>query len=389
MLNHLKHFFRNSLFLGIGATFAINSLIFSFWITRLPGVKESLGLSEGVLGLALFCMPIGALVSMVLSSKIIHAFGAGKVTIWSGMFFSLAMILPVSAMNIWFLGFALFIAGLFTGLMDVAMNAVAAEAEKQGKKVIMSTCHGFWSLGGMLGAFLGSLFVGLKFNGVLQAVITAIIASVILFTWIKSKIGDLDGENSEDGHGFTIPRGPIIGLAIIGFCIMIGEGAIADWSAVFLKEWAGASAYVAGFGYAGFSLSMTIGRFFGDEIINRFGGLPVVRIGSAIALIGGGLVLITQPWLAILGFSLMGLGYSCVVPVVFSSSANIEGMTPSQGISAVATLGYTGFLVGPVIIGWLAEYFGLQMGFVLLMVLSVLAIVYAPRAFSFQILRKG
>ncbi|MEZ4776798.1 MAG: MFS transporter [Bacteroidia bacterium] len=384
MITNLKKFLNNPAFLSTGLIFAINSILFSFWVTRLPYVKDKLQLSEGELGLILFFLPLGAIASMSVISRFIRKWGAGKVTIVSSAFFCIAMIVPVTAEYVWVLAAGLFIGGMASGAMDIAMNAVAASMEKQYTTVIMSTCHGFFSLGGMVGAFIGSAMIGFKVDPFLQMAISAIGLIAVLWLYIKPQVWLSGQEEGDTGPAFTLPTKPLLGLALVGVCIMLGEGAIADWSAVFIEDLTYKGSYVAGLGYAGFSMSMTIGRFWGDSIIDRLGARLIVQMGSILA-IGGGLLVITGiPAITISGFILMGLGYSCIVPVLFSASSQVKGVSPSQGIAAVATAGFSGFLIGPVLIGFIAESWSLRAGFIFLIVLAVVALFYSPRALSMK-----
>ncbi|MDX2246807.1 MAG: MFS transporter [Bacteroidia bacterium] len=384
MISNLKKFLGNPAFLSTGLIFSINSILFSFWVTRLPYVKDKLQLSEGELGLVLFFLPLGAIAAMSVISRYIQKWGAGRVTIVTSAFFCVTMIVPVSAVSVWMLAMGLFMGGMASGAMDIAMNAVAASLEKQYKTVIMSTCHGFFSLGGMVGAFIGTAMIGLKIHPLYQMITAAVVLLAVLWLYLKPHLWLTGQEDGGTGPAFVMPTKPLLGLALIGVCIMLGEGAIADWSAVYIEELTYKGAYLAGLGYAGFSMSMTIGRFWGDSIIARLGALKIVRAGSILAIAGGLLVIVGIPWITIGGFMLMGLGYSCIVPVVFSASSQVKGVSPSQGIAAVATAGFSGFLIGPVLIGFIAESLSLGAGFIFLIVLAMISLFYAPRAFSLK-----
>ncbi|MEZ4827159.1 MAG: MFS transporter [Bacteroidia bacterium] len=382
MISNLKKFIQNPAFLSTGLIFSINSILFSFWVTRLPFVKDRLGLSEGELGLVLFFLPLGAITAMSVISKLIQKWGAGRVTIVSTIFFCLGMIIPVNAGHVWVLALGLFIGGMGSGAMDIAMNAVAASLEKQYKTVIMSTCHGFFSLGGMIGALIGTAMIGLKIGPFFQMVVAAVVLIMLVWFYIKTHIWHAGQEDGGTGPAFVLPTGPLLGLSLVGLCIMLGEGAIADWSAVYLEEQTYKGSYIAGLGYAGFSISMTIGRFWGDSIIARLGAKTIVQGGSVLAIAGGILVLLGIPAVTIAGFGLMGLGYSCIVPVLFSASSQVKGVSPSQGIASVATAGFSGFLVGPVLIGFIAESVNLSAGFIFLIILAIIALLYSPRALA-------
>ena len=184
---------------------------------------------------------------------------------------------------------------------------------------------------------------------------------------------------AEEGGGWAFPTRAILGLVIIAFCTMQGEGVIADWSAIFMEEVAQANDFLIALGYFGFSMSMTLGRFYGDSIISTAGPKKVVWVSGAIIVIGLLLVLPAFPWVSILGFTLAGAGYALLVPVLFSEAARTPGISPAKGIASVASFGYFGFLVGPTIIGGIAEWLNLQSSFAYLVILTALAIFLGGR----------
>ncbi len=380
MLYNLRDYLLQPSFRSVGAVFAIHAVFFSLWVTRLPEIKEDLALSEGELGLVLFFLPLGALVAMLVAGRMIHLWGAGNVTTATTVIFALVMPLPLLATNVYILGAALFAAGLVSGAMDIAMNAVAAALEDLHRKVIMATTHGFFSLGGMVGALLGSVFLGLEWVRWAPMIGAAVICFLVLIP-IHREIGHIrDKKQAHKGGHFSLPGRAVLGLALIGLFCMMGEGAVADWSAVYLKEVSLADPYMVGLGYAGFSLAMTLGRFNGDVIIHRFGGLKIIIAGGFFTLIGLALVLIGAPLSTILGFTFVGLGYSCIIPVVFSEAAKSDPVSAARGITAVASLSYMGFLAGPVIIGLVSEQGGLKTGMIFLMVTALLSVLIATRS---------
>lgn len=370
-------------FLSIGGVFSMNSLLFTFWITRLPYVREQLSLSEGELGIALFFLPVGGLTALMLSKSLVQRFGEGKLTLFAGMLYAFLLLFPVVAPSFPLLMIALYFMGVATGTMGVAMNAVVAALERRHKTVIMSMCHGCWSLGGMIGATIGSLIVGLDIPPLVQMPVTFLLFVLVFRFLIWPQLHDVRNEqplSDRPNQKFSLPPRSVLGIAFVGLCIMIGEGAIADWSAIYLQDVAQAAPWLTGLGYAAFALSMTIGRFHGDMITERLGPLRIIQFGSLIALAGMGLVFIAIPPIVIAGFALMGIGYSSIVPVLFSSSARIAGVSPSRGIASVSGAGYIGFLFGPVLIGLIAEEFGLSLGFMVVAVLLLVSLVVARRA---------
>lgn len=361
MIKNLASYIRQPQFLSIGMVFALHAILFSLWVTRLPEVKDALDLSEADLGICLFFMPLGALTAMMIASPLIRRFGAGKVTLGAAITYFMSMVLPFLATNAGGLGAALYVVGVCAGVNDIAMNAVAAALEKIHQKVMMSTTHGFFSLGGMLGAFLGASFIGLEIDGLL-AMVGGVAGCLIVLGGIQSNIRQVIGEEEKGGKLFAFPGKAVLGLAIIAFCTMLGEGAVSDWSSIYLKEIALAEGAMIGLGYAGFSLAMTIGRFYGDMLIDRFGSSRIFLLGSLFAIVGLLLILVGETLTAIAGFTLVGSGYSSIIPVAFSEAAKSDEQSASRGITAVISFGYIGFLLGPVLIGMISEWGGLKLG---------------------------
>ncbi len=347
------------------------AMAFGAWITRLPEIKDSLGLSEAQLGTALFFIPLGAVTLLPFYSKIIRSMGERQSTILALLVFLVMIILAGQAESFYQLMAVLYGVGLSIGLTDVAMNAAASEVERQRSRVIMSVCHGFFSIGGMFGALLGSLFISLGQNILIQSIIVSL--TLLLLTAFHAKYL-LSSEKVEASTGFQWPKKEVVLLAFIGLCIMMGEGGIVDWSTIYLKETLSVSAEFAGLGFAGFSLFMALGRFSGDYWAVRFGRRKLIVLGTTVGLVGLSLTFLPFSLSAILGFSIAGLGYSVIVPTLFSSAARVEGLSAAQGIASVASAGYIGLLVGPVVIGFVAEQYGLANGFVFLFMLTLVGL---------------
>jgi len=380
MIKKLKIYTSNERHRAIGLCFMLLSVLFAFWITRIPEVKNQLGLSEGDLGTALFFTPLGAITSMLLSTNLIRWIGEGKSTIVALLVFGLAMIAPPVAFNYWSLCAALFIVGFSMGWVDISMNAVANTIEKTDNVKIMSTSHGFFSLGGIVGGIIGGILASLNVQPMhhmmgATAGLTLVVALLIV-PHIK-QISDVDSKS--EGVSFALPQKSLLGLAVIAFCIMMGEGAIADWSTVYLSASLSSGPAVAGFGFAAFSAMMTLGRFNGDYFIEKVGTGKVVKLGLTTAIVGLILLFFQSVTLAIAGFGLIGLGYSSVIPILFSKASQKKEVSPALGLASVATLGYFGFLIGPVMIGWLAEVIGLAFSFGLLVLLTGVALTLATR----------
>ncbi|GJM30348.1 MAG: MFS transporter [Cyclobacteriaceae bacterium] len=371
MLRNLRAYLMFPASAGVGTAFVIMSVVFGTWITRIPDIKIQTGLTEGALGLALLGMPIGAITIMAFMGSLIHRFGVGRITWVSSLVYVVSLILPALATGLLSLTASLVVVGVAAGAMDVAMNAAAAAIEKQHKRLIMSTSHAMFSLGGMAGAGVGSVVVGFGISTLVHFIATAVLLLIVIAIVKKHWLAITFKQDGS--HKWAWPGKSLALVAFIGFCVLLAEGAIADWSAIYIRETLGGSAILGGLGFAGFSLTMALGRFYGDMITPKFGAGSIVGWGSLIAVLALGILLVVgSPLAAILGFTLAGLGLSCVIPIVFSTAANIPGVSPGGGIASVSSMGYLGFMVGPPLIGFIAEEFGLSYGLAVVVVLCLL-----------------
>lgn len=378
MIRTLKAFAFHLPSLSVGLTFMTLSILFGSWLARLPEVQSALALSEGQLGMALLGLPLGALALMPFAGWLLKRLHTGRAMIFSTLLFCASLPFPAFAQSQWALMGGLFIVGMFNSFMNISMNAAAAAIEQQYRITIMSVCHGMFSLGAMIGAGSAGLVAaaGVPLQSHLIAVALLMVGLQLL---LRPVIFALPNSES-DGSSFALPGKALLGLAFIGFCIMIGEGAVADWGAIYLRNILDANPFVASLGYAGFSLAMALGRFAGDGIKMRFGAGRLVVIGSLLG--AGGLAVVTlipSAATAVLGFTLVGFGFSTVVPLLFSAAAKTPGVAPGTGIAAVASSGVVGFLIGPPLIGGIAEHFGLNFGLGVVAALALTAAAVGRR----------
>lgn len=372
MFRTLYTLFSRPLSRALGLSFAINSILFGSWVTRIPEVKANLALSESALGFALLGISVGGLIMMPFTPILMHRLGAGRLLVLTTILACLVPILLILAPSFWLLIVAAILFGMVNGTMDVVMNATTATLEQQEDIAIMSSCHGMFSLGGMLGALLGSLFVGLEVDALQHLLFIG--GAMLLLAFVLRPIFLQLPESEVSEEGFAVPSKPLIGLAIIGFCIMLGEGAIADWSAIYLKEVLKSSPFLVGLGFAGFNLTMMLGRFYGDLIIPKLGAKNVVTYGSLIGSLGIAIIIVApQASWGIIGFTLVGIGFAGIVPILFRAAANVEGIAAGIGVASVTTSGILGFLLGPALIGFISDGFGLKIGMGLVFVLSLTA----------------
>jgi MFS family permease len=338
--------------------FAVNSVLFGSWFSRIPEIQTRLGLSEGELGLALLGMPLGSLAIMPLVGWLIARYGAGRTALGAAIVFCGAIAAPVFAWDRLSLTAAMVGLGLAHGSMNVSMNAEAAATEARLETSILSMCHACSSIGGMVGAIAGGAIAALGITPQSHLVSVASLMAILAIARGQSLLDSPPSQVSEPI--FAWPSRPIVGLAAVAFCIWLGEGAMADWSTVYLRNTLHSTPLLAGASFACFSLGMAIGRLYCDCISERFGSALVVQIGTLVAAIGliVGLSL-ENPYAGIVGFSFVGIGFAGVIPLLFRAAARTPGMAAGTNIAAVASVGYVGFLTGPPLIGFAAESMGL------------------------------
>ncbi|MFG1965092.1 MFS transporter [Nonomuraea sp. NPDC049028] len=330
------------------------------WTARIAAIKENLGLSDGRLSLALLAIAAGAVVGMQAVGRLVDRYGSSRVMIPAALLQGVVLVLPAYAANLGTLAAALFGFGVVHGVLDVSMNANAVEVERAWGRPIMSSFHAVFSIGGFAGAAAGGLFAHLALSPAVTFLsVGAVIA--LLAAWaaawaLRSRPAPVI---SADGVHPGLPKG-ILFLGVLAFCCLVGEGAAADWSSVYLREDLAASAGFAAAGYAAFSIMMTAGRLAGDRLAARFGPVALVRGCGLLAAAGLGLALtIGHPVAAVAGFGCFGAGLSCIVPQVFSAAGHRDPAFAGRALARVASIGYLGFLSGPVLIGGIAELSGL------------------------------
>jgi predicted MFS family arabinose efflux permease len=359
--------------------FFLNGALFATWASRVPAVQAEYGLSNGALGLALFSLASGAVMAMLLSGLIITRIGSDRVCRISGLTYGIMLPVIVLAPNLATFVPALFCFGASHAALDVAMNAQAVAIEKRYGKPIMSSFHALWSTGGLVGAAGGGLLAAHGVKPVMHFVLIALVfeaALVLVFPRLLNALEEriTDSVNRGIIPAFSLPSPTLLALGIVALCVMIGEGAMADWSAVYLHINIGTSESVAATGYAAFSIAMAGGRFLGDTLTARYQPVKLVRAGGTLAATGLLLTLVFgHAAISLAGFALVGAGFSTIVPIVFTAAGNTRGVAPGVALASVSSLGYLGFLLGPPVIGFGAEMFGLRVALGLIIATSLIA----------------
>ncbi len=378
---------------GVGAFFAANGFVMGAWAPQIPLLLPRHGITEGILGLLIFGLGVGAVSAMFFAGRIIARFGSRRVAVGFGLAAAPLLPLIVLAPSVWMLALVMALMGGLLGCMDIAMNANAVEAERQLGRAIMSSSHGFWSLGGFVGGTLGTYAI--VWLGAEQQALATMIISLMLIWWGSSRLMDdpvvppMAGEAAGKAH--LVPRD--LGLWILGAMAlfsMIPEGAVLDWAAIYLGKELDAGLHSAGLGYAFFAGAMAIMRFLGDRVRNNFGAVMTLRVSGALGA-AGLMMAATAPvgWVAITGFALTGLGVANMIPILFSAAGNHSGIASAQAISTVTMVGYSGILVAPAPIGYVAEHLGFRLTYFVLALLLMLVALMARRAAAADDLRKA
>ena len=339
------------------------------WASLVPVAKAATGVNEGQLGLVLLCLGIGSLLAMPVSGVVSTRHGCRKVLMVCGVALCACLPLLASVQNVFTLAAALFFFGAMIGTFDCVMNIQAVIVERDSKRPLMSGFHGYYSLGGLLGAATTSTIMDLGVSPF--ATVSAIaLAGVLLLMLIRRHV--LPYGNPAEGPPFALPRGEVLFLGMLCMTVFLVEGSMMDWSAVMLTENHGMPVAQAGYGFAAFSLTMTFGRLTGDRIVARVGRRSVVTVGGLLAM--GGILLATLVPLwqaALLGYAMVGLGCSNIVPVLFTAVGRQTSMPQSVAVPAMSTLGYAGVLAGPAAIGFIAHHSSLPMAFLLVAALML------------------
>ncbi|MFL6446450.1 MAG: MFS transporter [Bryobacteraceae bacterium] len=342
---------------GVIVLFLVHGLVVSSWISRIPAIQTNLHLSNGVLGLTLLSSAIGAVLTIPVIGYMVSRFGSKRVCVLSSVSFCLGVVLMGSAKDAVSLAAALFVYGGLAAAMDVSMNAQGVEVEKGLRRPTMSRFHGMFSLGAMAGAGIGGAVAARGAPLLLHFAISGavnLLAVLLVAPWL---VKDLHG-TVERQHRLPLNKIPKVLLAIsaIGFCILLAEGAMADWTAVYLRQVLGAGQGTAAAGYSVFSGSMAGFRFLGDFITERLGPLRTVRLGSLVAAAGlvSALAAPSPEW-SMPGFAATGAGLSVIIPLVFGSGGRVPSVSPGPGIATVTGIGYVGFIVGPPSIGFVSQ----------------------------------
>ncbi|MFB2983955.1 MFS transporter [Microseira sp. BLCC-F43] len=364
--------------LAVAALFYIQGAVFANWVARIPTVQQKLELSDGELGRVLLGMAIGAVVTMPATGWLLARFDSRLVTTTAVLGYCMVLLLLALAPNEPLLEVSLLLFGAFNGATDVSINAQGIDVEKRYGRPIMSSFHGMFSVGGMSCAAGSGLLAYLGVDPVLHLLGTGLLLGIVglaASNWLLS--ADIETDSHEEPV-FAIPTGALLGLGVVAFCGLLGEGAMADWSAIYLQNTINTGPGLAAAGYVVFSMTMAVGRFIGDWLTQHLGSVWMIRLGGIVA--SGGLalsLLITHPVTALIGFACVGMGLASIGPIVLSAAGITPGIAPGLALAAVTTAGYFGFLCGPPLIGFAADLIDLRGALGIIVILNAIVAVLA------------
>ncbi len=360
--------------------FFLQPIAFGSWLPRIPDVQAKLGMGPADLAIALLGLPIGTLMTLPFAGRLVAKIG-GRATIIYGFVAFLAVVsLPAFAEDITTLFFALMILGVTLSTLELGLNVEADRAEKTTGLMIMSRCHGFWSLGIMAGSLLGvgAAALHLPANWSI-ALIALLVLPIALFVSVRLPLGpDPAAEASHAKSApFKLPSAALLGICAFTFGITMTEGAIADWSAVYLRDVLFATGALTGLGYSVFACLVATGRFGGDYMKSRFGAVAIARVCGCASLAGMVIVLLApNTAVALIGFAAIGVGVSVGFPLAVTASASLTDRPAAASVAILTFIALSGFLVGPPAIGFVAEAFGLRVGLGILLIPLAVSLLF-------------
>jgi MFS family permease len=371
----MRHRLRQARIATSGVFFA-NGTGLGLWAGHIPVVQQGLEIDAGLLSIALLSLALGAVLAMSMTGSCTARFGSPSCTAVAGATYGLALALPVLAPGFGTLIAAALLLGAANGATDVAMNTQASTVERSYGRPVMSSFHACFSLGGMAGALIAGALLALGSDPAIHLpVFGVLIAIVMAFAGTRLVRGAEEG-----GGGFAMPGSAALGIGLLALMSLLAEGAIMDWSAVYLATIVAAPPATATLGYAAFSIAMMTGRLTGDAVVGRLGRSRALVISGLLA--SGGITIATGVGTlvaGVIGFGIAGLGLANAVPILFSTAARLPGVAPGMGVAMVATLGYAGFLLGPPAIGFIAEASSLRWALLVILPAMLIVSLLGPR----------
>ena len=378
-LGNTKTWYRVS----VSAFYFIQGLVFATWASRIPDIKNLLGMNEAMLGGVLFFIPAGQMTAMALSGWSVSKYGSKRMLLLSATMYSLILILLGSSTSIFQLSVSLFLFGMSANLFNIAINTQAIGVERLYGRSIMASFHGLWSLAGLTGGLISTLTVALDISTLIHFVLIVIIFFTVLLS-LKNSVLPRDEQQSKKGATdkkvFIWPDRYVIMLGFMAFGTMICEGTMFDWSSVYFEQIINPPKNLIRLGYIAAMFGMTGGRFVADSFITRFGVVNILKT-CGLTISTGLLISTIFPYLitATIGFLLVGIGVSAIVPITYSMAGKSKTMLPGIALAAVSTVGFLGFLIGPPIIGFIAHALNLRWSLSFIAIFGIFITALAPR----------
>lgn len=352
--------------IALGSLFFFIGLCFASWAARIPDIQAKFDLSEGQLGTLLLFLPIGSILGLPIAGWSVHEFGSRRVILTGSFIYAISLPLIGLSPTTWILVIVLILFGLMGNIMNIALNTQALDLEDQMGKSILASFHGLWSLAGFTGAGIGAAMIFLDFNPTQHYLLVMTLSFVIIFLAHSYVVKE---KKRDDSGGLVLkkPDNLLLRIGLIAFLGMMTEGCMFDWSGVYFKKVLVADPGLVSLGYVAFMGTMASGRFISDRLVQRFGKVPVIRVSGLLIFLGLLLsVLIPTLPFATLGFFIVGFGVSSIIPVSYSIAGRSKQFAPSVALALVSTISFFGFLIGPPMIGFIADLFSLKISFALI-----------------------
>jgi MFS family permease len=355
---------------AVSVFFFCQGLAFASWASRIPDIKTKLHLNEAALGTILLALPIGQLCTMPLSGRLVTRFGSKYVLRLAAAGYVIALATIGLANKPWQLVLSLIAFGVCGNLCNISANTQAVHTEATYEKSIMATFHGIWSISGFSGAMIGWLMIQLQMEPIYHFLFIAFIAIALNIIFNKYLLLTPTSKTQSSFRKFKMPHGSLLMLGVIAFCCLSAEGCMFDWSGVYFKDVVKAKGSLILLGYSSFMIMMATGRFIGDHLAERFGRKRMVQISGVLIFT---MIAVLFPTLitATLGFLIVGFGVSSIIPLMISSAGKIKEVPSGIAIATVAGVGFFGFLMGPPLIGYIAQLSGLQYSFAVIAVMGL------------------
>lgn len=362
--------------------FFLQPIAFGAWLPRIPEVQQALGLGPAGLAFALLGLPCGTLLTLPFAGPLVGKIGPRMAILVGFVLYSLAASLPAFAMNPAMLFVALMLAGSTISFVELGLNVQADAVEKAAGSVIMTTSHGFWSVGIMVGSLIGSGLAGLGLEAKWAIMLVAfVVLPIALLASTALPVLSAAAPASENQRSaWALPSWALLGICCFVFGITMTEGAMADWSAIFLRDALGAESGIVGLGYAVFAMMVAAGRFGGDTLKKRFGAVNTARICGTLAVAGAAILLVAPNTpIALFGFAIIGLGVSVGFPLAVTAAASLTDRSASANVAVLSFVALLGFLVGPPVIGFVAEQFDMRLGIACLVPVLLVSLLLTGR----------